>query len=476
MAEKNVIDELVVTLGLDASQFTKEQRRASESVATMRKTMEANARVMASAFRRIGLEFTGLFFGIRGVGDIIGKFADLNSTMAELGYTSRQLGESASNLRLYQQIAGGFGGTAAGVSQMVGSLEQGMFSLRYMGQMSGQMASWLRFAGGLPAVNAQGGIDVLAMVKQLREHLAGMPNVDKNQILTALGVSDGIRNAVMATRETYDRWVNSQRASARQMAQGARAAEGLQRAWRNLKYGVEGAAGSLLTALTPAIRSLLAELDRVTPAAIDKIAKWVRSHGPQVQTFFDELSATVKGLADSFEVIGRAARYLLVDPAKLIGHTAADIVTNASSHVRKAAVDRKEFATEVLPVAAQYGIPRQILARALYQRSLETRHPYMAYTTGAMDREARQLQQYHAAHGTYPGNLGSIAQHSAVAQFSAFARSLAPTQAQMGALGAVHIDTITINTRALDAKGIAADIQSELSRIANTFQADNGMS
>ncbi len=261
---QNIVDQLVVTLGLDASGFKKGQRDATKAWRDTKASITQDAVAMKSAIASVATEFIGLVLAVRGIDDVIHKFGELNTTLASLGYTARQLGESNENLRLYQQIAGGFGGTAQGVTQMVAGLEQGMFQLRYMGQMSGQMLSWMRFGGGLPPTNAQGGVDVLAMVSRLREHLKGMNAVDKNQILTALGVDEGTRNAILATNTQYRDWLTSQRLSAAAMAKGVPAAQDLQRSWRNLGYELAATGSKILTSRSPALRALFSEMADVT--------------------------------------------------------------------------------------------------------------------------------------------------------------------------------------------------------------------
>src|SRR5487761_1946452 len=304
----NVIDSLVVTLGLDASGFKKGQKEATKAWADTKTSIKTDSAVMSSAISSVAKEFVGLFFAVRGIADVVHGFAQLNSTLATLGYTARQLGESSGNLRLYQQIAGGFGGTAQGVNNMVSGLEQGMFQLRYMGQMSGQMLAWLRFGGGLPATNAAGGIDVLKMVSGLRERLKGMGAVDKNQILTALGVDDGTRNAILATNTQYQDWLASQQQSAAIMAKGVPAAQSLQRAWRNLGYELSATGSQILAAISPAIKALFTEMgDWVGRHSADfqkwlnQFSSWANGAGPaQIATAFDTIATALLGFAKAF--------------------------------------------------------------------------------------------------------------------------------------------------------------------------------
>lgn len=502
---QNVIDSLIVTLGLDASQFTREQKRAAAQLVKTKNEMKATAGEMAGAFRRVGLEFAGIFFGIRGTGDIIHKFAELNSVMADLGYTSRQLGESAANLRLYQQIAGGFGGTAGGVNQMVAGLEQGMFQLRYMGQMSGQMLAWLRFGGGLPPTNAQGGIDVLKMVDQLRGRLHGMNDVDKNQILLALGVSGGIRNAILSTREKYEQWLKTQKESAKQMAAGTNAAQDLQRSWRNLQYSVDGAAATILTSLTPALRSMLGNLAKIAPTELENLTKWIKTHGPEVTTFFSELNSTVGALAKAMQIIGAVGHWLFGVPGKAIGNAAGWLMTPGNKQSNVLAIRRAQMAGYVSGASKAYGIPAGMLDALLTQESgynpkaiskkgalgIAQFMPGTAAQYGvdpfdpksAIYGAGRYLSDLHRRFGSWQAALaaynegpGAYAAGHRYPEARAYAASIMAHSSASAMHHTTNVQTgnITINTRATDAAGIAGSVKGEIQRKFNVFQTPNG--
>ncbi len=501
----NVVDSLILTLGLDASQFTREQKKAAEALVKTKESMSNTASEMGLAFRRVGLEFAGLFFGIRGVGDIIHKFTELNSSMAELGYNSRQLGESAANLRLYQQIAGGFGGTAAGVTQMVGGLEQGMFNLRYMGQMSGQMAAWMRFGGGLPPTNAQGGIDVLKMVSDLRARLHGMSAVDQNQILTALGVSTGVRNAIMATQSQYDSWVRSQRASAKQMAAGTHSAQSLQRSWRNLQYSVDGAAATILTNLTPALKGMLGNLAKIAPTELENLAKWIKSNGPQVKAFFGELNTVIGGIAESMKILGPAFHYTFGVVGKALGVTAGWLVDKGRQN--QGWITRGTYQPTVMAAAAKYGVPASILNAQIQRESgwnpnavngaavgLGQFTPATAKQYGVNARDPvssiygmarydaalyKQLGSWPAALAGYNGGAGTFEKRGFTSQTSAYALSIMAHAAPHAvAHHTTHITTGDININAPNARdslGISRSIRQEIDRQFHVFQVDNGV-
>lgn len=282
----SIIDALIVTLGLDPSGFKRGKAEADAGLKDTKNIATGAADDIVGGIGKIALKFTALFTAVRGVTDIIDFFKELNHEIADLGYTSRQLGESAGNLRLYQQVAEGFGGTAKGVTGTVSSLETAMFNMRQMGQMSDQLVAFQRFGGGLPATNAQGGIDYPRMIAQLRGALSGLPAQEANQRMLAMGLDEGTRNAVLASTQDLAKWTEAQKKSATQTGAHTKAAQDLERSWLQLKNDAVGLSATVLGKTTPALEAMFAAID-----------KWVGSEG---------FTAVLKGIGDQLTRIGTA--------------------------------------------------------------------------------------------------------------------------------------------------------------------------
>ena len=502
---QNVVDSLVVTLGLDASNFKKGQKDATKAWADTKTSIKADSAAMSSAIASVAKEFIGLFFAVRGIEDVIHGFSELNTTLSALGYTARQLGESSADLRLYQQIAGGFGGTAQGVNNMVSGLEQGMFQLRYMGQMSGQMLAWMRFGGGMPATNAQGGIDVLKMVSQLREHLKGMGAVDKNQILTALGVDEGTRNAILATNAQYQKWLALQQQSPVITAKGVWAAQSLQRAWRNLGYELAATASQILTTISPVMKGLFAEMgDWVGRHStdfqkwLDQFAAWANGRGPaQIATAFDTIANAVLGLAKVLSFMGgvfaeypkfgnwlggkifegthgiggvRAATNPL--NLKAVGNQPRDSKGFAFFPTQKAGIDAAE-----VELTRYRNRGWNTISSIISHWAPASDHNNVPAYIADVSKYVGKGPNVPLSASDYPLLMAAMARHES----GAYAPNLATVTASMIPMGrahhtsTTHIGSVTINTRATDAAGIAGDFHKEVQRKFNVFQADNGV-
>lgn len=258
----SIIDALVVTLGLDPSGFKKGKAEADAGLKDTKNIATGAAEEIVGGIGKMALAFTSLFVAVRGVTDVVDFFKDLNHQISDLGYTSRQLGETAPGLRLYQQVAEGFGGTAKGVTGTVASLEQALFQMRQMGTMSDILVAWQRFGGGLPKTNAQGGIDLMASIGQARRAVTGLPAQEANQRLIAMGLDEGTRNAILASTSDLAKWTEAQKKSAKEVGGNTKAAQDLERSWLQLKNDAVGLSATVLGQTTPALEAMFSAIDK----------------------------------------------------------------------------------------------------------------------------------------------------------------------------------------------------------------------
>lgn len=513
----NVIDAFVMTLGLDPSGFKKGKAEADAAIKDTKGIAVTSGVEIAGAVKKMALEFAGLFLAVRSISDVVHFFADLNHEIADLGYTSRQLGETAANLRLYQQVGEGFGGTAAGVNSTVESLESALFNMRQMGQFSDTLIAWQRFGGGLPAMNAQGGIDYLKMVQQVRGAMHGLGDVEANQRMMAMGLDPGTRNAVLSSTEDFNKWVESQRKSAAEFAKNTEGAQRLSRAWVNLKGDLGGLAATLLSDATPALQDMFKKLD-----------SWFKSDGPDhFRQGIDKVIDTVQhllGLVDELQKKGIVDT--LVDHGKdTLKHGFKNpFGTQASkddplSHVWSMG-RRATLAPTLAAMEKQYGLPSGLLDKII---SAESNYNPQAVgykkdgSVGGLGIMQLNPQFYPKAgqnylndiitgaqklaglHQQFGGDKGDPGWVKAVAAYNAGATTLLnsfgphgkallpethdyvhkvfgadqgiPTASNKGPMH-LSIGKVEVHTQATDADGIAQDFASAVMRKFNVFQSD----
>ena len=393
----SIIDALIVTLGLDSTEFKKGKAEADAALKDTKNVAVSAADDIAGGIGKLALKFTGLFTAIAGVASVVDFFKNLNHEISDLGYTSRQLGESAGNLRLYQQIAEGFGGTAKGVTGTVASLETAMFNMRQMGQMSDQLVAWQRFGGGLPQTNAAGGIDMLASINQVRRAMSGLAPQEANQRMLAMGLDEGTRNAVLASTADLAKWTEAQKKSATQVGANTKAAQDLERSWLQLKNDAVGLSATVLGQTTPALEAMFATIDN-----------WVNSEG---------FSAALKTIADSLRQIRDVANDIATgewrkalgdlfngdkDPTGNPGVVAGNWIHNKVSGAWNSAtlnLRRTRNAPYLAALEKQYGLPAGIMDKMIMT---ESRHNPSAVSPKGAVGIAQLMPQFHPGAGTNP--------------------------------------------------------------------------
>jgi hypothetical protein len=119
-----VIDALIVTLGLDAKEFTKGQREALDAFRKTQdesvkggKSIEEQSKKSMDALGGIKMQAVELFAVLAGGKGAVEFFKGLSEAGASLGRLSRNIGVSASVINAWQGAARLFGGTAEGMAE-----------------------------------------------------------------------------------------------------------------------------------------------------------------------------------------------------------------------------------------------------------------------------------------------------------------------------------------------------------------------
>lgn len=178
----NVVDSLVVELGLNSKQFVEGIRGATESLA---------------GFAMKTLALAGVVTSIEG---IVNYFKDLEGHLADVGYQARNLGVSSAQMSRFGEVAQLMGGQAADAINSVEGLQGAIFNLQYRGQMSDQLAMMQRF--GVAYLTASGhmrdfkdlAFDAAAAVD--RQKASGMNQGEALQLSMSMGFTGGVAAAI----------------------------------------------------------------------------------------------------------------------------------------------------------------------------------------------------------------------------------------------------------------------------------------
>lgn len=136
-----VVDELIVRLGLDPSDFNKGQKAAGAAFLKTRdeaksagQDVEKSAKGMADSIDRVtksALALFGVLVGAHGLTDFL---VSVTNTDAAIGRLSTNLGISTANLQQWQAAAARMGGSAEGMTSSISNASSQLINLRTNGQ------------------------------------------------------------------------------------------------------------------------------------------------------------------------------------------------------------------------------------------------------------------------------------------------------------------------------------------------------
>jgi hypothetical protein len=447
----NVIDSLVVTLGLESKGFAEGIKGSTEQ--------------LAGFTRRLA----GLFLAVRGFEDVVGYFKDLHHTLAEIGFTSRNLGVAGTELKRLGEVSELFGGQMQDAADSVQSLQAGVFNLKYRGQLSDSLLMLQRF--GVAYLDAAGHArkfrDIAADAAKVidRQRARGADQGELTQLAQSMGFTGGIASAVAQGSAGFEKAFSQATKDQKPLSERTIAAQvQLSRDLTRQSERLQALNSNILARLTPVIEHATQWLMKLANDLLPKLVKTL-----------DSLIAFFKNPPPWFKAIENAAAGIagLLGPIGTL--TAAILGLGALLGVGGALVSTLTSLPVLLGVglgAAIAGLKSGGLLDKLDEKFLDWFGP----GSSAAEREA--IRSTPGA-GTRPALPRPPATPTAPRPPSAAEQSAAPagTPTAMLTGGGTHvqIDEINVETRATDANGIAGSIGGALRRKLLVANADNGL-
>lgn len=485
-----VIDKLIVELGLDPKNFTKGSKEAAAAIIDTEKKTTTASNNMVAGLRRVTAEFVSLFIAIRSIKDVVGVFADLNQGTRQLGIDSRNLGESAAALKNLGNIAEILGGKAEDAQATWNGLEKAIFNVQHGLGWSDQLTEFGRIGvdTGVTAGKARPAYDVLRETTAALEQQ--FPDRSKRyQETQVLGLQGGIAQLVAGGLKDFDRqW--RQQLSISQVTPGqTNAAQQVSESWNVLKQRVEAELRKVLTAIEPALNKLfrgigdfIAKNSADISKGINTLLAWASGDGPQL--LVNGLTAAAQAVWDFAKAVG-AGRDVIFHPGKAAGSFLSGL--GELAHYSN---DRQGIAQEAYAAEEKFKIPHGTLDDPLLPSH---------GLPGVPTQIAERLAKYHAANGGDKGdpdwglaidalradfgitnsepNAAQAVQGSAPSPRAQSTIASKPTAFnQTGGSTSVAIDSMNVYTQATDANGIARDIGGALNRKLTASLADGALS
>ena len=277
-----VIDQLVVTLGLNAKSFSQGIKGSTEE--------------LAGFARRL----TGVFLAVRGIEDVVGYFKDLHAQLAEIGFQARNLGVFGTEIRRLGEVSELFGGQMADAAESVQSLQAAVFNLRFRGQMSDQLAMLQRFGVAYLTTSghARDMVDIArdaARVIDQQARTQGLTGGERYQLALSFGFQGGIASAVAQGAKGFDEAFK--RATADQKAAGERVIDSqvaLARTLTENSFRISSMSGAILADLTPAITALTKEITRLVVNLESRLEPLIKEWADDIKSFLPKAETAVR--------------------------------------------------------------------------------------------------------------------------------------------------------------------------------------
>jgi hypothetical protein len=289
-----VIDALVMTLGLDVTQYDKNRKRVQEDNDKFRKHADSVAKdvahggkVMAEGFGAIKREVMGLLAVFGAATGIKAFIASNVQGQAELGRLSQNLGISAQSLEAWGLVAKEMGGQASDAFGALQSVASGLAEASIRGHSA--LTDMAR-ANGVILTDAKGQVlgyeDALVSISK---RLVELPRQQARYLADQLGVGSMFSQLMLGPDELRRR-LDSARGMTRVTEASTAAAMRLQKQWADIQQRFKETSEIAFAKLSPVLERLA-----------ERFADWLDSvNWDEVGRKIESLVKGVRGIVDEF--------------------------------------------------------------------------------------------------------------------------------------------------------------------------------
>lgn len=283
----NIIDTLVVSLGLDPAAFKKgskevvdTQGKTTDAVVKGGKAIEESSKKAADSISKVTREVLGLyavFVGARGIKEFIG---DLIGADAALGRFSRNLNTSPQTLYAWGAAAERVGGSNEATAATFERIGKALYDLHRNGQALPKEYAQLQALTGMN-IDRDHGVD--KFLQDTAAALQRLNQIDPSQvhfIAQGMGIDDGTANVMIKYGSAIGAYIDQLKKLAPQN-DAIKAAQELQEKWATLQQTAVNLANTILDRLGPQIADLLT-----------KMTNWITANGDWIN------SGIVKAVGD----------------------------------------------------------------------------------------------------------------------------------------------------------------------------------
>ncbi|WHB31241.1 hypothetical protein [Acinetobacter phage P1068] len=278
MAE-NIVESIIVKLGLDGSQYNREAEKAKSNNDKLNKSVSETDKIVGNVTKTLARWFS-VAATATGILKMVDQVQKLND---ELYHLERNLGMSASTIKNWQGAAGAMGGSAQGMTESIKSLNMGMNDFVTMGDTT--LLPFMN-ALGVGMVDAQGKLrktdDVML---DLADSFSKMDREQAFSIASKMGIDEGTFNTLVQGRKEMEKMLEYQSKMYKSSEEELKASRQLAQNRALLGQHWE----SLKTMMANAIIPLFVKLSEVALG----IFEYLQEHQQAVQAVFKGISFVV---------------------------------------------------------------------------------------------------------------------------------------------------------------------------------------
>lgn len=303
-----VVDALLITLGLDPSDFVKGQKQATESLKKTgdeadrtAKELEAKGKQAAQFFAQIKKEVVGLFAVFTAGKGIEAFVSDVVAGDAAVSRLAHNIDMTTDSLSAWEGVAERAGGSANGMAASLQNMAQQAQNFQLRGEASQATIEALARMNIDPGKFLGAGTSQTDRMMELADAFSHLSAPAAQMWGKQLGLDEGTINVLMQGRQAVQAMLAEQEKIGHANEANAKAAQQLQGAWRSLTQSSTDLGRKILTELSPYLLQL--------SGALLRLSEWAASHRPMVEAMFVGLAAaaTAFGVVLAAPVAGMAA-------------------------------------------------------------------------------------------------------------------------------------------------------------------------
>lgn len=263
-----IIDALLVTFGIDATQYKKGQQEAGKALEETKRKNKTATEDIGKQFNRLGLDIAAMFLGFEGASGFVKFLGGLNKGEADLGRFARNIGLGAHEVNKWGLAVELAGGKSEDAQAAFAKITQ-EFSQQQVTGATGPLLTFLR-ARGVSILDSNNKLrNQGEILEELADKTAQYGRVYQATMFRNAGLSEGEINYL--TMEKKAREALQQQAEANNSITEASTeqAAALQKAWNGVLQTEKGAFQSFLTQISPGLISGWEKIIDVTSRAFD---------------------------------------------------------------------------------------------------------------------------------------------------------------------------------------------------------------